>query len=264
MTSAGIRFNDVILGVAFFCAALLLISEWHFFAECPRPLHMWLLVSYFLGGLFRMMHHIGARTAPEGKEFLLHLRPQKLLPRALLIFTWTLLLPIFTVWNVLGSFWLKEVLNDAPQCLPESTPSWYVIVWQCLCHLWSVVHIIFGIIACTIERRLRLAERDIRAVEDDDTLARWGPMTSYPDYALTNKQGLHAGDIDKLPVSTWQCDDGDDASCSECPICLNQFENGDVVRMLPNCGHVFHKPCIDLWMLRCALCPLCKCEVKAS
>lgn len=262
MVQAPIGFNDVILGIAFFSAALLLISEWDYFNECPKPLHLWLLISYFLGGLFRVTHHVGKRTAPEGKEFLLNLRPQQLMPRVLLVFTWVVLLPAFTMWNILGSMWLHDVLKDVPECLPESTPSWYVIVWQCLCHLWSVVHIVFGIIACCLERRLRTAESNILAVEDDDMVSRWGQMSVYPEYALTQKTGLNAQQIETLPVHTWQSDD--ESSGQECPICLNQFETSDAVRALPECGHKFHKSCIDLWMLRSADCPLCKCEVKRS
>jgi hypothetical protein len=34
----------------------------------------------------------------------------------------------------------------------------------------------------------------------------------------------------------------------ECSICLNQFERGDHVRILP-CGHLFHKIEVDNWLL---------------
>jgi len=34
----------------------------------------------------------------------------------------------------------------------------------------------------------------------------------------------------------------------ECSICLNRFERGDHVRILP-CGHLFHKIEVDSWLL---------------
>lgn len=44
-----------------------------------------------------------------------------------------------------------------------------------------------------------------------------------------------------------------------CAICLAEFENGDELRVLPNCKHAFHKGCIDQWLLlRSLLCPLCR------
>jgi len=46
----------------------------------------------------------------------------------------------------------------------------------------------------------------------------------------------------------------DDATCS---VCLDCFEGGDSLRMLP-CLHRFHKDCIDEWLLRSPYCPLCK------
>lgn len=43
-----------------------------------------------------------------------------------------------------------------------------------------------------------------------------------------------------------------------CAICLEIFENEDVVRGLV-CGHVFHAECVDPWLIRRrACCPICK------
>lgn len=50
-------------------------------------------------------------------------------------------------------------------------------------------------------------------------------------------------------------------SCDECAICLSEFEDGEMVRVLP-CGHVFHLPEIDSWLLRVKkLCPICKRDI---
>ncbi len=43
-----------------------------------------------------------------------------------------------------------------------------------------------------------------------------------------------------------------------CVICLDDFNNGDKLTVLP-CGHEFHKQCISPWLLsRSTLCPICK------
>mmetsp|Transcript_40770 Transcript_40770/g.118959 ORF Transcript_40770/g.118959 Transcript_40770/m.118959 type:complete len:182 (+) Transcript_40770:85-630(+) len=58
---------------------------------------------------------------------------------------------------------------------------------------------------------------------------------------------------------------------SECAVCLEAFQPGEVLRLLP-CFHSFHQPCIDAWLLkgcgndapdapemrRRRVCPLCK------
>ncbi|KAJ1964204.1 hypothetical protein IWQ62_002999 [Dispira parvispora] len=43
-----------------------------------------------------------------------------------------------------------------------------------------------------------------------------------------------------------------------CRICLDNFMIGDKIRLL-QCRHVFHKGCVDYWLLRiCGQCPICK------
>lgn len=43
-----------------------------------------------------------------------------------------------------------------------------------------------------------------------------------------------------------------------CSICLEEFTSDSVLRELA-CRHVFHKSCVDPWLLdRCSLCPLCR------
>ena len=42
-----------------------------------------------------------------------------------------------------------------------------------------------------------------------------------------------------------------------CTICLDELANGVVVRELP-CGHLFHKECVDPWLMqRKQTCPMC-------
>ncbi|KAG2313169.1 hypothetical protein Bca4012_027737 [Brassica carinata] len=44
----------------------------------------------------------------------------------------------------------------------------------------------------------------------------------------------------------------------ECPVCLNEFEDAETLRLIPKCCHVFHPGCIDAWLRSHATCPLCR------
>ncbi|CAO2838011.1 unnamed protein product [Amaranthus hypochondriacus] len=44
----------------------------------------------------------------------------------------------------------------------------------------------------------------------------------------------------------------------ECAICLCEFEDNDVLRLLTICCHVFHQECIDLWFESHKSCPVCR------
>lgn len=46
-----------------------------------------------------------------------------------------------------------------------------------------------------------------------------------------------------------------DPSCS---ICLSDYKDGEVLRLLPDCRHVFHATCIDAWLRLHASCPMCR------
>lgn len=44
---------------------------------------------------------------------------------------------------------------------------------------------------------------------------------------------------------------------TECPICLNQFEQGETVGRL-SCGHLFHRDCVACWICDHPSCPVCR------
>ncbi|XP_021774622.1 RING-H2 finger protein ATL11-like [Chenopodium quinoa] len=50
----------------------------------------------------------------------------------------------------------------------------------------------------------------------------------------------------------------------QCVICLGQLVKGDLIRWLPNCGHVFHVSCIDNWFHAHINCPICRSLVRGT
>uniref|UniRef100_A0A914W605 RING-type domain-containing protein n=1 Tax=Plectus sambesii TaxID=2011161 RepID=A0A914W605_9BILA len=53
---------------------------------------------------------------------------------------------------------------------------------------------------------------------------------------------------------------GDKELEADCPVCIDPYRCGDIVRVLP-CRHVFHKTCVDPWLLEHRTCPMCKSDI---
>lgn len=43
-----------------------------------------------------------------------------------------------------------------------------------------------------------------------------------------------------------------------CPICLCEYKDMEMLRMLPECKHYFHLFCVDAWLKLSASCPVCR------
>ncbi|KAL5203894.1 hypothetical protein ABZP36_008765 [Zizania latifolia] len=51
--------------------------------------------------------------------------------------------------------------------------------------------------------------------------------------------------------------DSSDAAV-QCVVCLAEYEEKDVLRIFPYCGHEFHVACIDIWLMQHSTCPVCR------
>jgi hypothetical protein len=62
------------------------------------------------------------------------------------------------------------------------------------------------------------------------------------------------------PASKFESQSENDSQSSgihNCSICLEEFQNGELLRMLP-CFHRFHVTCIDDWLSEKGTCPICR------
>ncbi|XP_067936114.1 RING finger protein 11-like isoform X2 [Watersipora subatra] len=67
--------------------------------------------------------------------------------------------------------------------------------------------------------------------------------------------------IDQLPCERYE--ESLKRAYTECPICIVDFEKEHEVKSLP-CKHLFHKECIDDWLMRNLRCPSCMEPVDAA
>ncbi|KAJ8510096.1 hypothetical protein OPV22_000530 [Ensete ventricosum] len=94
-------------------------------------------------------------------------------------------------------------------------------------------------------------------------------LSRYPPHPFPSgcRSATKTDVLEDIPVFVY----GDGRSPAEadakesCAICLDNFEAGGEVGMMPRCGHMFHPPCIKKWWLfaDCKTCPLCRAVVIA-
>lgn len=102
--------------------------------------------------------------------------------------------------------------------------------------------------------------------------SRWPGLES--EQAPDSRHGMKKRDVRSLPIIFYS--KGKPTSCassaasaaatnhhaetagSECAICLGDFVDGEVLRILPTCKHGFHIACIDAWLLSHSSCPTCR------
>ncbi|KAH3759035.1 E3 ubiquitin-protein ligase RNF38/44 [Pelomyxa schiedti] len=68
-------------------------------------------------------------------------------------------------------------------------------------------------------------------------------------------RGATAEVIDTLPIHKFESSVTENDKCG---ICLEDYEKGTLLRILPNCHHSFHKTCIDKWLSINKVCPVCR------
>ncbi|KAK9182837.1 hypothetical protein WN944_025985 [Citrus x changshan-huyou] len=80
-------------------------------------------------------------------------------------------------------------------------------------------------------------------------------------------RGLDEAVIRAIPIFQFKKkasrDFGERSFC-ECAVCLNEFQENEKLRIIPNCGHVFHIDCIDVWLQSNANCPLCRTSISST
>ncbi|XP_052169988.1 RING-H2 finger protein ATL16-like [Diospyros lotus] len=86
------------------------------------------------------------------------------------------------------------------------------------------------------------------------------PLTAYSPSLQSH--GLDEMLIREIP--TFQFGKAEETSLNKCVVCLNEFQELDMLRVLPSCGHAFHLDCIDIWLQTNANCPLCRTSISGK
>ncbi|KAL2334657.1 hypothetical protein Fmac_015870 [Flemingia macrophylla] len=82
--------------------------------------------------------------------------------------------------------------------------------------------------------------------------------------SCSQQQGISAELLNTFPtlvfsnINTHLDNNNNNNKGLECAVCLTDFTDGDTLRLLPKCSHVFHPRCIDSWLASNVTCPVCR------
>ncbi|KAF3333282.1 E3 ubiquitin-protein ligase ATL41 [Carex littledalei] len=89
----------------------------------------------------------------------------------------------------------------------------------------------------------------------------------------TDQPGLSPSIIKEIPTFSYKGNshnhdlnngNGSDTAGFRCAVCIATVHDGDMVRQLLMCKHVFHTNCIDTWLPSHSTCPMCRADVKTG
>lgn len=104
-----------------------------------------------------------------------------------------------------------------------------------------------------------LLKEEVQEIDGDKVNANANPTKLYLEKEDLIDTLLDYGTASRRPH---------DSSAESCSICCEEYNFGDLKRVLPTCGHQFHVECVDRWFLsstdysRPASCPMCNTELK--
>lgn len=118
------------------------------------------------------------------------------------------------------------------------------------------VSTMFIVFVCT---RLICARIQLRASR------RNFPTASRSDLSVLER-GLHG--LEPVVVASFPTEEFGHHFSSEkdtqCTVCLAEYQEKDVLRILPYCRHAFHVTCIDIWLKQHSTCPVCRISLRDS
>lgn len=145
----------------------------------------------------------------------------------------------YAVWFVVGNIWVHTV----EPCTNQDQVLYTVCtVYLLLGFVGFIMPLLMCIAICCCLPCAIVAITMLGSGLQDNMGAPREVIEQLPEYKFENGKLNGKG----IPQS--------EATCS---ICLEEFEEGSMVRELP-CGHLFHSGCVDKWLSLNPTCPLCR------
>ncbi|CAH8365712.1 unnamed protein product [Eruca vesicaria subsp. sativa] len=128
-----------------------------------------------------------------------------------------------------------------------------IILWFAAVTSLLTIFVIFTLFVIFLVKRRRFV--DVLPETEDEHHRRREPQG----------EGLSASVIASFPSFSYKPDNNDLESNNqemECPVCLGLIPKDAVIKVLPNCKHMFDEECIGRWLVSHTTCPVCRTMAK--
>ncbi|KAK9282794.1 hypothetical protein L1049_011015 [Liquidambar formosana] len=90
------------------------------------------------------------------------------------------------------------------------------------------------------------------------------PIASRSDLSILERglHGLEPPVVANFPTKKYSDEFFSSAEGAQCTVCLTEYHEEDILRILPFCGHYFHVTCIDIWLQQHPTCPVCRISLR--
>lgn len=89
-----------------------------------------------------------------------------------------------------------------------------------------------------------------------------GPVVDHPIWYIRTV-GLDPSVISSIAIVKYE-KGGGLIEGTDCSVCLSEFQENESLRLLPQCNHAFHIPCIDTWLRAHTNCPMCRARIVSN
>ncbi|XP_011091479.1 RING-H2 finger protein ATL39 [Sesamum indicum] len=118
----------------------------------------------------------------------------------------------------------------------------------------SATFIVFVCTRLICGRLRRIEERQMFEIDSRIDL-------ELPEHQINGLEPVVVAAIPTMKFSREAFSSMEDAQCT---ICLAEYQEKEVLRIMPKCGHSFHLSCIDVWLRKQSTCPVCRLSVHDS
>lgn len=113
-----------------------------------------------------------------------------------------------------------------------------------------IVFVCTRIICARLRERLR--SRTIYEIESRNDI----------EQAAYHDNGPGPAFIAAIPTLNFNQEAFSSIQTTQCVICLGEYKEKELLRIIPHCGHSFHLSCIDMWLKKHSTCPVCRLSLQ--